>query len=76
MDTQETQQPLQNELQERLQAQTQENLQLLEKSKSLFTKVGYLESKLSQLASSKTDLSCRLVQSEEEKLKARTYFTC
>uniref|UniRef100_A0A3B4Z5N5 Coiled-coil domain containing 78 n=1 Tax=Stegastes partitus TaxID=144197 RepID=A0A3B4Z5N5_9TELE len=31
--------------------------------------VGYLESRLGHLASSSTDLSCRLVQSEEERLK-------
>ncbi|KAA8581688.1 hypothetical protein FQN60_003269 [Etheostoma spectabile] len=58
-----------NELQERLQAQTEENLQLRDKNERLFTKVGYLESRLGHLASSNTDLSCRLVQSEEEKLK-------
>ncbi|KAI3364996.1 hypothetical protein L3Q82_001156 [Scortum barcoo] len=45
------------------------NLQLRDKNERLFTKVGYLESRLSHLASSSTDLSCRLVQSEEEKLK-------
>ncbi|XP_076007829.1 coiled-coil domain-containing protein 78 [Genypterus blacodes] len=65
MDAQDSQQPLQTELQ----ALTQENLQLREKNESLLTKVGYLESKLSQLASSKTDLSCCLVQSQEDKLK-------
>lgn len=43
-------------------------LLLRDKTERLFTKVGYLESRLGQLASSSTDLSCRLVQSEEEKL--------
>ena len=43
-------------------------LLLRDKTECLFTKVGYLESRLGQLASSSTDLSCRLVQSEEEKL--------
>ncbi|XP_035524042.1 coiled-coil domain-containing protein 78 [Morone saxatilis] len=62
-------QPTSNELQEQLQALTEENLQLRDKNEHLFTKVGYLESRLGHLASSSTDLSCRLVQSEEEKLK-------
>ncbi|XP_049419684.1 coiled-coil domain-containing protein 78 [Epinephelus fuscoguttatus] len=65
MDTQVTS----NELQERLQALTEENLQLRDKNDRLLTKVGYLESRLGHLASSNTDLSCRLVQSEEDKLK-------
>uniref|UniRef100_A0A3B4XX86 Coiled-coil domain containing 78 n=1 Tax=Seriola lalandi dorsalis TaxID=1841481 RepID=A0A3B4XX86_SERLL len=56
-----------DEFQERLQALTAENLR--DKNERLFTKVGYLESRLGHLASSNTDLSCRLVQSEEEKLK-------
>uniref|UniRef100_A0A3B4T6F8 Coiled-coil domain containing 78 n=1 Tax=Seriola dumerili TaxID=41447 RepID=A0A3B4T6F8_SERDU len=43
--------------------------QLRDKNERLFTKVGYLESRLGHLASSNTDLSCRLVQSEEQKLK-------
>ncbi|XP_056222411.1 coiled-coil domain-containing protein 78 isoform X1 [Seriola aureovittata] len=58
-----------DEFQERLQALTAENPQLRDKNERLFTKVGYLESRLGHLASSNTDLSCRLVQSEEEKLK-------
>uniref|UniRef100_A0A4W6G0Z2 Coiled-coil domain containing 78 n=1 Tax=Lates calcarifer TaxID=8187 RepID=A0A4W6G0Z2_LATCA len=62
MDTQD-QQPVSNELQDRLQ------LQLRDKNEHLFAKVGYLESRLGHLASSNTDLSCRLVQSEEDKLK-------
>ncbi|XP_071318479.1 coiled-coil domain-containing protein 78 [Trachinotus anak] len=57
------------ELQERLRALTEENLQLRDKNERLFAKAGYLESRLGHLASSNTDLSCRLVQSEEEKLK-------
>ncbi|XP_059181200.1 LOW QUALITY PROTEIN: coiled-coil domain-containing protein 78 [Centropristis striata] len=63
------QQTTSDELQDRLRALTQENLQLHDKNERLFTKVGYLESRLGHLASSNTDLSCRLVQSEEEKLK-------
>ncbi|XP_026171625.1 coiled-coil domain-containing protein 78 isoform X2 [Mastacembelus armatus] len=66
MNTQEHQ-PTSSELQELL--VTEENLQLRDKNKQLFTKVGYLESRLGHLASSNTDLSCRLVRSEEEKLK-------
>ncbi|KAM7370922.1 hypothetical protein PAMP_010432 [Pampus punctatissimus] len=58
-----------NKLQEQLHALTQENLQLHDKNERLFTKVGSLESRLGHLASSNTDLSCRLVQSEEERLK-------
>ncbi|XP_070783806.1 LOW QUALITY PROTEIN: coiled-coil domain-containing protein 78 [Enoplosus armatus] len=67
MDTQ-GHQPTSNELQERLRALTEENLQLRDKNERLFAKVGYLESRLGHLASSNTDLSCRLIQSEEEKL--------
>uniref|UniRef100_UPI0037E8F166 coiled-coil domain-containing protein 78 n=1 Tax=Semicossyphus pulcher TaxID=241346 RepID=UPI0037E8F166 len=68
MDTQ-NQQPTSNELQEQLHALTKENLQLRDKHERIFIKVGYLESRLGHLASSNTDLSCRLVQSEEGKLK-------
>uniref|UniRef100_A0A672G1C7 Coiled-coil domain containing 78 n=1 Tax=Salarias fasciatus TaxID=181472 RepID=A0A672G1C7_SALFA len=56
-------------LQERVQALTQENLNLHEKHEQLFRRVEYLERRLGQLASSNTDLSCRLVQSEEDRLK-------
>ncbi|XP_022046535.1 coiled-coil domain-containing protein 78 isoform X1 [Acanthochromis polyacanthus] len=63
------QQPTLNQLQDRVQALTQENLHLRDNNERLFTKVGYLESRLGHLASSNTDLSCRLVQSEEERLK-------
>uniref|UniRef100_A0A3B4EU25 Coiled-coil domain containing 78 n=1 Tax=Pundamilia nyererei TaxID=303518 RepID=A0A3B4EU25_9CICH len=58
-----------NQLQERVQALTGENLQWRGKYERVLTKVGYLETRLSHLASSNTDLSCRLVQSEEERLK-------
>ncbi|XP_034415135.1 LOW QUALITY PROTEIN: coiled-coil domain-containing protein 78 [Cyclopterus lumpus] len=58
-----------NDLQEQLQAPAEENLQLREQNERLSTKVGYLESRLGHLAGSNTDLSCRLVQSEEGKLK-------
>ncbi|KAF0025321.1 hypothetical protein F2P81_022202 [Scophthalmus maximus] len=58
-----------DELQERLQALTGENFQLHNKNERLFAKVGFLEGRLGHLASSNTDLSWRLVQSEEEKLK-------
>ncbi|XP_034425985.1 coiled-coil domain-containing protein 78 [Hippoglossus hippoglossus] len=68
MDTQD-QQPNSKELQERLQVLTEENFPLREKNERLFAKVGYLESRLGHLAGSNTDLSCRLVRSEEEKLK-------
>ncbi|XP_033963025.1 coiled-coil domain-containing protein 78 [Pseudochaenichthys georgianus] len=52
---------------EQLRALTEENQQLRENER-LFTKVGYLECRLGYLASSNTDLSCRLIQSEEGKL--------
>lgn len=45
------------------------SLQLRDKYERLVTKVGHLETRLSHLAASNTDLSCRLVQSEEERLK-------
>ncbi|XP_069547376.1 coiled-coil domain-containing protein 78 [Brachyistius frenatus] len=61
--------PTLNQLQERVEALTKENLQIRDKNERLFTKVGYLESRLGHLASSNTDLSCRLIQSEEERLK-------
>lgn len=44
-------------------------LQLRDQAERLFTKVGYLESRLGHLTTSSTDVSHRLVQSEEEKLK-------
>lgn len=44
-------------------------LQLRDQTERLGNKVGYLEGRLGHLVSSSTDLSCRLVQSEEEKLK-------
>ena len=51
-------------------------MQLRDKNERLFTKVGYLESRLGHLASSNTDLSCRLVQSEEDKLKVEFMSYC
>lgn len=44
-------------------------LQLRDQAERLFTKVGYLESRLGHLTTSSTDVSHRLVRSEEEKLK-------
>ncbi|XP_008312439.1 coiled-coil domain-containing protein 78 [Cynoglossus semilaevis] len=58
-----------NEVQKKLQALTEENRQLCDRNERLIAKVGYLEGRLGHLASSNTDLSCRLIQSEEEKLK-------
>ncbi|KAM6951148.1 coiled-coil domain-containing protein 78 [Aplochiton taeniatus] len=57
------------ELQDRIRSLTEENVQLRDKNERLFNKLGYLESRLGHLAGSKTDLSSKLVQSEEEKLK-------
>uniref|UniRef100_A0A3Q3IEY4 DUF4472 domain-containing protein n=1 Tax=Monopterus albus TaxID=43700 RepID=A0A3Q3IEY4_MONAL len=62
-------QPTSGELQEQLQVIREENLQLRVKNERLFTKVAYLENRMGHLANSNADLSCRLVQSEEEKLK-------
>lgn len=50
-------------------------LQLRDKNERFLTKLGYLESRLGHLASSNTDLSHRLVQSEEEKLKVEGWVT-
>ncbi|CAB1312281.1 unnamed protein product [Coregonus sp. 'balchen'] len=61
--------PSLNELQDKIRCLTDENVQLRDKNESLFTKLGYLESRLGYLAGSKTDLSSKLVSSEEEKLK-------
>ncbi|KAG7507200.1 hypothetical protein JOB18_027036 [Solea senegalensis] len=68
MDSQ-SHQPTSDELQTRLQALKEENLQLYDRNERLFAKVGYLEGRLGHLASSNTDLSCRLVHSQEDKLK-------
>ncbi|KAM4624503.1 coiled-coil domain-containing protein 78 [Polymixia lowei] len=54
---------------ERIHSLTEDNLQLRDANERLFTKLGDLESRLGHLAWSKTDLSSKLVQSEEEKLK-------
>ncbi|XP_075755050.1 coiled-coil domain-containing protein 78 isoform X3 [Pelodiscus sinensis] len=44
-------------------------MQLQDRNESLYTKLGELQEKMGKLAGSKTDLSSRLVFSEEEKLK-------
>ncbi|XP_078096885.1 coiled-coil domain-containing protein 78 [Mustelus asterias] len=46
-----------------------ENVQLRDKNERLYTKLGELQGKMGQMAGSKTDLSSKLVFSEEEKLK-------
>ncbi|XP_025043977.2 coiled-coil domain-containing protein 78 isoform X6 [Pelodiscus sinensis] len=56
-------------LQEQVQRLTNENMQLQDRNESLYTKLGELQEKMGKLAGSKTDLSSRLVFSEEEKLK-------
>ncbi|XP_051789991.1 coiled-coil domain-containing protein 78 [Erpetoichthys calabaricus] len=56
-------------LREQLRRLTNENVQLRDKNERLFSKLGELQGKLGQLAGSKTDLSSKLVFSEEEKLK-------
>ncbi|XP_007426883.1 coiled-coil domain-containing protein 78 [Python bivittatus] len=54
---------------EQVQCLTNENVQLQDRNERLYSKVGELQEKLGQLAVSKTDLSSRLICSEEEKLK-------
>ncbi|CAI9570929.1 unnamed protein product [Staurois parvus] len=46
-----------------------ENIQLLDRNERLYAKLNELQEKMGKLAGSKTDLSSRLVLSEEEKLK-------
>ncbi|PIO25529.1 hypothetical protein AB205_0182180, partial [Aquarana catesbeiana] len=46
-----------------------ENVQLLDRNERLYAKLNELQEKMGKLAGSKTDLSSRLVFSEEEKLK-------
>ncbi|MBN3315390.1 CCD78 protein, partial [Atractosteus spatula] len=58
-----------SELREHIARLTNENIQLRDKNERLFSKLGDLQDKLGQLAGSKTDLSSKLVFSEEEKLK-------
>ncbi|XP_073219149.1 coiled-coil domain-containing protein 78 isoform X4 [Lepidochelys kempii] len=56
-------------LREQVQCLTNENVQLQDRNERLYTKLGELQEKMGNLAGSKTDLSSRLVFSEEEKLK-------
>ncbi|XP_066546428.1 coiled-coil domain-containing protein 78 [Amia ocellicauda] len=58
-----------NDLQEQVHRLTNENVQLRDKNERLYSKLGDLQGKLGRLAGSKTDLSSKLVFSEEEKLK-------
>ncbi|XP_069503105.1 coiled-coil domain-containing protein 78 [Ambystoma mexicanum] len=48
---------------------TNENVQLLDRNERLYVKLGELQEKMGKLAGSKTDLSSKLIFSEEEKLK-------
>ncbi|XP_069066659.1 coiled-coil domain-containing protein 78 [Pleurodeles waltl] len=48
---------------------TNENVQLQDRNERLYVKLGELQEKMGQLAGSKTDLSSKLIFSEEEKLK-------
>ncbi|XP_061456072.1 coiled-coil domain-containing protein 78 [Rhineura floridana] len=56
-------------LQEQVQRLTNENVQLQDRNERLYGKLGELQEKTGQMAGSKTNLSSRLVRSEEEKLK-------
>ncbi|XP_030401476.1 coiled-coil domain-containing protein 78 isoform X3 [Gopherus evgoodei] len=56
-------------LREQVQCLTNENVQLQDRNERLYAKLGDLQEKMGKLVGSKTDLSSRLVFSEEEKLK-------
>ncbi|XP_062999335.1 coiled-coil domain-containing protein 78 [Elgaria multicarinata webbii] len=54
---------------EQVQRLTNENVQLLDRNERIYGKLGELQEKMGQMAGSKSDLSSRLIHSEEEKLK-------
>ncbi|KAM4698084.1 coiled-coil domain-containing protein 78 [Rhinophrynus dorsalis] len=56
-------------LREQVKRLTNENVQLQDRNERLYAKLGELQEKMGKLAGSKTDLSSKLVFSEEEKLK-------
>ncbi|XP_075422383.1 coiled-coil domain-containing protein 78 [Ascaphus truei] len=56
-------------LREHIRRLSNENVQLQDRNERLYAKLGELQEKMGKLAGSKTDLSSRLVFSEEEKLK-------
>ncbi|XP_067912544.1 coiled-coil domain-containing protein 78 isoform X2 [Heterodontus francisci] len=58
-----------NTLKDQIHRLNNENVQLRDKNERLYTKLGELQGKMGQMAGSKTDLSSKLVFSEEEKLK-------
>ncbi|MEE6497398.1 hypothetical protein FKM82_002735 [Ascaphus truei] len=58
-------------LREHIRRLSNENVQLQDRNERLYAKLGELQEKMGKLAGSKTDLSSRLVFSEEEKLKVR-----
>nr|XP_009295912.1 coiled-coil domain-containing protein 78 isoform X3 [Danio rerio] len=58
-----------NQLHEQIRLLTDENVQLHERNKQLVSKLDSAQNKLGQQAASKSDLSVKLVQCEEDKLK-------
>ncbi|XP_072125659.1 coiled-coil domain-containing protein 78 isoform X4 [Mobula birostris] len=58
-----------NVLKDQIRRLTNENVHLHDKNERLYSKLGELQGKMGQLAGSKTDLSSKLIFSEEEKLK-------
>ncbi|KAL1248311.1 hypothetical protein QQF64_021629 [Cirrhinus molitorella] len=58
-----------SELQDQIRSLTEENVQLRERNEVLFSKLESVRNKLGQQAASKSDLSVKLVQCEEDKLK-------
>ncbi|XP_018096113.1 coiled-coil domain-containing protein 78 isoform X2 [Xenopus laevis] len=59
-------------LKDQIRRLTNENVQLQDRNERLYAKLGELQDKMGKLAGSKTDLSSKLVLSEEEKLKILT----
>ncbi|XP_059381146.1 coiled-coil domain-containing protein 78 isoform X1 [Carassius carassius] len=58
-----------NQLQEQIHSLTEENVQMWERNEALFSKLDSVQNKLGQQAASKSELSVKLVQCEEDKLK-------
>ncbi|XP_053326835.1 coiled-coil domain-containing protein 78 [Spea bombifrons] len=56
-------------LKEQVRRLANENVQLLDRNERLYAKLNEMQEKMGRLAGSKTDLSSKLVLSEEEKLK-------
>uniref|UniRef100_A0A673G6S2 Coiled-coil domain-containing protein 78-like n=1 Tax=Sinocyclocheilus rhinocerous TaxID=307959 RepID=A0A673G6S2_9TELE len=62
-----------NELQKQIPSLTEEHVQLQERNEVLFSKLESVQNKLGQQPASKSNLSVKLVQCEEDKLKISKY---